>query len=89
MDLEMDLELAQRNSQASVPFMLSSCGYGLLWNNPAVERAVFGKNIMSFGAYATKALDYWVTVGDTPGEIEEAFAAVMGTVPMMPVFVRK
>jgi alpha-D-xyloside xylohydrolase len=31
------LELAQRNSQASVPFMQSSLGYGLLWNNPAIE----------------------------------------------------
>lgn len=29
-----DLELAQRNSQATVPFLLSSRGYGLLWNNP-------------------------------------------------------
>ena len=29
------IELAQRNSQISVPFMVSSLGYGLLWNNPA------------------------------------------------------
>ena len=53
-----DLEMAHRNSQASVPFLLSSLGYGLLWNNPGVGRAVLGRNIMSFEAYATKALDY-------------------------------
>lgn len=82
----MDLELAHRNSQASVPFMISSRGYGLLWNNPAVGRAVFGNNIMSFEAYATKALDYWVTAGDSPKEIEEAYAAAVGTVPMMPEY---
>lgn len=42
MDLKgADLELAQRNSQASVPFVLSSEGYGLLWNNPAGELGVF------------------------------------------------
>ena len=35
------LELAQRNSQASVPFLLSSRGYGFLWNNPAIGRAIF------------------------------------------------
>lgn len=81
-----DLELAHRNSQSSVPFMISSRGYGLLWNNPSVGRAVFGKNIMSFEAYATKTLDYWVTAGDTPAEIEEAYAAVTGTVPMMPEY---
>lgn len=59
----LDLELAHRNSQASVPFAVSSLGYGLLWNNPGVGRAVFGKNIMSFEAYSTKALDYWIVAG--------------------------
>lgn len=82
----LDLELAHRNSQASVPFALSSMGYGLLWNNPGVGRAVLGKNIMSFEAYSTRALDYWIVAGDTPAEIEEAYAAVTGTVPMMPEY---
>ena len=81
-----DLELAHRNSQASVPFAISSLGYGLLWNNPGVGRAVFGKNITSFEAYGTKVLDYWFTCGDTPAEIEEQYAAVTGTVPMMPEY---
>ena len=82
----LDLELAHRNSQASVPFAVSSLGYGFLWNNPGVGRAVFGKNIMSFEAYSTRALDYWVVAGDTPAEIEEAYAAVAGRVPMMPEY---
>ena len=73
-----DLELAQRNSQASVPFALSSLGYGLLWNNPAIGRAVFGKNITSFEAYETRGLDYWVVAGDSPREIEETYANVTG-----------
>ncbi|PSR76207.1 glycoside hydrolase family 31 protein [Coniella lustricola] len=55
-----DLELAQRNSQASVPFLLSSVGYGLLWNNPSVGRAVLGANIMSFEARSTDKLDFWI-----------------------------
>ncbi len=82
----LDLELAHRNSQASVPFAVSSLGYGFLWNNPGVGRAVLGKNIMSFEAYSAKALDYWVTAGDTPAEIEETYASVTGTVPMMPEY---
>ncbi|WP_343083104.1 glycoside hydrolase family 31 protein [Blautia producta] len=82
----LDLELAHRNSQASVPFALSSAGYGILWNNPGVGRAVFGKNIMSFEAYATKALDYWFTAGDTPAQIVEAYGKATGTVPMMPEY---
>lgn len=82
----MDLEMAHRNSQASVPFAISSLGYGFLWNNPGVGRAVFGKNIMSFEAYSTKAMDYWVVAGDTPAEIEEAYASAVGKVPMMPEY---
>lgn len=81
-----DLELAQRNSQASVPFYISSLGYGFLWNNPAVGRATFGKNITSFEAYSTKGLDYWITAEDTPAKIEEAYAKAVGTVPMMPEY---
>lgn len=81
-----DLELAQRNSQASVPFYISSLGYGFLWNNPAVGRTVFGKNTTSWEAYSTKVLDYWITAEDTPAKIEEAYAKVAGTVPMMPEY---
>ncbi|KAK9782243.1 hypothetical protein AB5N19_09829 [Seiridium cardinale] len=81
-----DLELAHRNSQASIPFALSSLGYGFLWNNPAIGRAVLGKNVMSFEAYSTRSLDYWVVAGDTPAEMEEAYANVTGKVPMMPEY---
>ena len=81
-----DLELAHRNSQASVPFAVSSLGYGLLWNNPAIGRCVFGKNITSFEAYSTKAMDYWIVAGDDPAGIEEAYAKVTGTSPMMPEY---
>ncbi len=81
-----DLELAHRNSQASVPFAISSLGYGILWNNPAVGRAVFGRNMMSFEAYSTKYLDYWLVVGDTPAELVHSYAKVTGTVPVMPEY---
>ncbi|MDR1176820.1 MAG: glycoside hydrolase family 31 protein [Treponema sp.] len=80
----VDLELAQRNSQASVPFALSSLGYGFLWNNPAVGRVCFGRNLTTWEAYSTRYMDYWITAGDSPAEIEEAYAGATGTVPMMP-----
>ena len=82
----LDLELAQRNSQASVPFAVSSLGYGFLWNNPGVGRAVLGKNVMSFEAYSTRVLDYWIVAGDSPKEIVEAYADATGKVPMMPEY---
>lgn len=81
-----DLELAHRNSQASIPFYISSLGYGFLWNNPAVGRVTFGKNITTWLARSTDVMDYWLTVGDTPAELEESYANVSGKVPMMPDF---
>ena len=80
------LELAHRNSQASVPFMISNRGYGLLWNNPAIGTVTFATNKTEWVAESTKKLDYFITAGDTPAQIEEQYAAATGTVPMMPEF---
>lgn len=80
------LELAQRNSQASVPFYVSSRGYGFLWNNPAIGTATFGTNKTEWYAKRTKKLDYFITAGDTPAEIELHYSAAVGRTPMMPEF---
>lgn len=80
------LELAHRNSQASVPFMISSRGYGFLWNNPAIGTASFGTNKTEWYAKSTKKLDYFITAGDTPAEIEENYTAATGRAPRMPEY---
>lgn len=81
-----NLELAHRNSQASIPFYISSLGYGFLWNNAAIGEVHFGANTTQWIAESTKQLDYWITAGDTPAQIEESYASVTGTVPMMPEY---
>jgi len=80
------LELAHRNSQASVPFCISSKGYGLLWNNPALGTATFSRNITEFVADVTDKIDYWVTAGDTPSQLITQYTEVTGRVPMMPEY---
>lgn len=77
------LELAQRNSQVSVPFLLSSLGYGFLWNNPAVGRATFANNVTEWHAESIRQMDYWVTVG-TPKEILQNYTALVGRAPEFP-----
>ena len=85
MDLKgCTLELAQRNSQISVPFAVSSLGYGMLWNNPAVGQVTFGKNYTEWTARSTKDMDYWLTAADTPKEILENYTAVTGRAPKFP-----
>ena len=81
-----ELELAHRNSQASVPFYISSLGYGFLWNNPAIGKVNFNRNIYSWEAESTKKLDYWIVADESPAKIEERYASVSGTVPMMPEY---
>lgn len=78
------LELAQRNSQISVPFAVSSLGYGFLWNNPAVGRVTFGNNYTEWVARATREMDYWITVADTPKAILENYTAVTGRAELFP-----
>ncbi|KQT01067.1 glycoside hydrolase family 31 protein [Cellulomonas sp. Leaf395] len=77
-------ELAHRNSQASVPFVLSSAGYGFLWHNPAIGRATFGSNRTEWSAQSCRQLDYWVTAGPTPAAITRRYAEATGHAPMMP-----
>lgn len=77
------LELAQRNSQISIPFAVSNMGYGFLWNNPAVGHVNFAKNLTEWVAECTKEMDYWITVADTPAKIVENFTAVVGRAPVL------
>ena len=78
------LELAQRNSQISVPFALSNLGYGFLWNNPAVGKVTFGKNYTEWHAEATDQMDYWITADNSPARIIRNYTEVTGRSPMMP-----
>ena len=78
------LELAQRNSQVSIPFFLSSKGYGLVWNNPAIGEAYFGKDGIEFKAYSSHCLDYVVITGDSPKEIPEHYTELVGRASKFP-----
>lgn len=77
------LELAQRNSQISIPFAVSSLGYGFLWNHPGVSNVVFGKNYTEWEAKAAKQMDYWITADDNPAKILENYTEVTGRTPMI------
>lgn len=80
------LELAQRNSQASVPFYLSNLGYGFLWNNPSVGQVMFAQNETVWQSVSAKEIDYVIIAGDSPSEIEETYMNLVGKPPMMPEY---
>ncbi len=78
------VELIQRNTEVSIPFLLSSRMYGFLWNNPAVGRVELGTNETRWVAEATPQLDYWVTTGAAAAEIMEHYADATGHTPDFP-----
>jgi alpha-D-xyloside xylohydrolase len=78
------IDLLQRNTEVSVPFLFSSRGYGLLWNNPAIGRVELGNTETRWVAEATPQLDYWITVGETPVAIMEHYADATGHAPAFP-----
>ena len=80
------LELAQKNTQISIPFLLSSKGYGFIWNNPAIGRAELSMTHTSFFAEYTKQIDYLIFPGDNPGELVRQYARLTGTAPEIPYY---
>jgi alpha-D-xyloside xylohydrolase len=79
----MTLDLLQRNSEVCIPFLVSSRGYGFLWNNPAVGHVELAENRTRWVADAARQVDYWVTAGD-PAAIMSQYADVTGHAPVLP-----
>ena len=78
------IDLIQRNTEVSIPFLFSSRGYGLLWNNPAAGRVELGASQTRWAAEATSQLDYWITACSSPAEIMEHYADATGHAPRFP-----
>ncbi len=80
------LELAQKNTQISIPFLLSSKGYGFIWNNPAIGRAELAMTHTSFFAEYTRQIDYLIFAGETPANLVIHYSRLTGKSPKMPEF---
>jgi alpha-D-xyloside xylohydrolase len=77
------IDLVQRNTEVAIPFLLSSEGYGFLWNNPAIGRVELGYNATRWVAEATSQIDYWVTAG-SPAAVLRSYADATGHPGMLP-----
>ncbi|PSL06907.1 alpha-D-xyloside xylohydrolase [Haloactinopolyspora alba] len=82
----LTLDLVQRNAEVSIPFVLSSRGYGLLWNIPAVGRVEFAENGTRWQAGQAREIDYWITAAPTPAGILARYADATGHAPDLPAW---
>ena len=78
------VEFRQRNGIVSIPFLLSSRGYGLFWNNPALGGVSLDTNRTRWNAKGSHGLDYWITAGDGQKDIVRRFTRVTGLAPKFP-----
>jgi len=78
------IELTQRNTEVCIPFLISSRGYGFLWNIPAIGRVELGMNRTRWVAEAARQVDYYITTGDSFSEIMEHYVDATGRPPMLP-----
>ena len=80
------LDLEQKNKQICIPFLLSSKGYGFIWNNPSIGTADFSMTYTRFIAKYAKQIDYFIFAEDSPVNIERRYSDLTGKSPMMPSF---
>lgn len=78
------IDLMQRNAEVCIPFLVSSRGYGFLWNNPSLGRVELGLNGTRWVAEASRQLDYLVMGGSSYAEILERYAEATGHAPPLP-----
>ena len=68
-----------------VPFMVSSRGYGLVWDNPSkttVDLGFNGRNVWS--SEVGNRVSYFVIVGDTSDQIYEGYRLLTGVSHLLP-----
>lgn len=78
------IDLLQMNTEVVIPFLVSSRGYGLIWNNPGTGRVELAENRTRWVLDASPQLDYVVIAGSEPARILEGYAELTGRPPEMP-----
>ena len=82
------VHLAQRNpTHIGIPFMMSSMGYGLFWDNPAmtVVKVGAGKepNVLNWHSHVGSVIDYYVMYGPDLDVAMAQWRNLSGAAPMM------
>lgn len=79
------IRLAQENSDIAIPLLVSSKGYGLLWNTAAFS---YGDNrfeqVLNLEALAGNGLDYFFLYGPDLDQVIHQYRNLTGHVPMLP-----
>jgi alpha-D-xyloside xylohydrolase len=81
------VHLQQRNMEVGLPVLVSSKGYGLLWDNPAVTDVDVGKTdgkILAWTSEVGRAVDYYFMFGPAADDLIRDYRELTGAAPLMP-----
>ena len=78
------IDLQCTNGEYTVPFYVSSRGYGFLWNNPATGKVTFARNRTLWELDECEQIDYWVIAGDDYPSIVTGYVQATGLPPVVP-----
>ncbi len=83
------VQLLQENTRVAIPVALSSKGYALLWDNPAITGVDVGKSepgTMQWLSEAGPGVDYYFFAGPEPDRAIAEYRWLTGKAPMFPLW---
>jgi len=82
------IHLQQRNRDIAVPVLVSSKGYGVFWNNPAITDVAVSKSgdpspVVHWRSIAGTKLDYYVFTGPSVSQVIAEYRELTGAAPLL------
>jgi alpha-D-xyloside xylohydrolase len=78
------VELFQHNMRAVIPFLLSTKGYGILWDNYSYTKFDDSRSESSLWSEVADAINYYFIYGPQLDEVISGYRTVTGKAPMFP-----
>lgn len=78
------VDLYQVNMKVSLPLLVSTNGYGILWDNPSLSRFTDNAQGMALWSEVGDGIDYYFIAGNTIDEIISGYRTLTGEAPMYP-----
>ena len=76
------VKLVQANTMSAIPFLVSTRGYGILWDNASSSRFEDGPGGASFYSEVADAIDYYFIAGGTIDGAIAGYRKLTGDAPM-------
>lgn len=76
--------LAQRNTDIAIPFMVSSRGYGILWDISSMGVFEFRGNSLKVWFESSDAIDFYFIFGPSLDRVIAGYRWLTGDAPMLP-----